>query len=94
MIRNGLIKKQKGIHFNLTNSLSNKSFSVCIPRLIISSLKALIGAEEYDECPQIINLLFSESRQLYKCLNTQSAPDILTLTAKASSKLLEKGKKL
>merc|ERR1712062_28998 len=66
-----------------------KAKSVCIPRLIISSLKALIGAEEYDECPQIINLLFSESRQLYKCLNTQSAPDILTLTAKASSKLLE-----
>ena len=67
---------------------------MCIPRLVISSLEALIKAEEYGEVAEIINLLFSESFQLYKCLNTQSAPDILNLTAKATSKLLENGKKL
>ena len=69
-------------------------FSVCIPRLVVSSLKALIGSEEHEECLEIVNLLFSESNQLYKCLNTQTAPDILSLVTQATSKLLENGKTL
>jgi len=74
--------------------MDDESKSVCIPRLVVSSLKALIGSDEHEECLEIVNLLFSESNQLYKCLNTQTAPDILTLVTQATSKLLENGKTL
>ena len=84
----------KGTIIQSESHFMSHYFSVCIPRLVVSSLKALIGSEEHEECLEIVNLLFSESNQLYKCLNTQTAPDILSLVTQATSKLLENGKTL
>jgi len=74
--------------------MDTKAKSSCIPRLVISSLTALIGSEEYEHCVDIINALFAPGNELEDCLNTQNTPDILTLTSLAASKLLEKGQSL
>ena len=69
-------------------------FSSCIPRLVVSTLRALIGSEEYEHCVEVVNALFAPVNELEDCLNTQNTPDILTLTSLAASKLLEQGKSI
>ena len=68
--------------------------SSCIPRLVVSTLRALIGSEEYEHCVEVVNALFAPANELEDCLNTQNTPDILTLTSLAASKLLEQGKSI
>jgi len=77
---------------NSSKWMDAQAKSSCIPRLVISALKALIGAEEYEHCVDVVNALFAPGNGLEECLNTQNTPDILTLTTLAASRLLEQGK--